>query len=426
MKCFIGLGSNLGNRKENLEKAANELARISNGAYLRVARVYETPALVPPNAPIDWRTLPYLNTAAEIDWAGSAEDLLRALKGIEKKLGRQESSRWAPRVLDLDLLSFGSETVREEHLQVPHPGISERSFVLDPLKDLAPSLILPGASLPLVRQARELAAHSPWILGIFNLTPDSFSDGGALPNAESLRARLREADAAGLQAIDLGAESTRPGAFLVSAEEEWQRLRPALEIIQAHYAGQRLRPWISVDTRRAETAQRALELGVDAINDVSGLADPAMLAVLRQSSCEYILMHSLSIPADPKVAIPMEVDPVATLKDWLSRKLDLLQEEGISPSRAIFDPGIGFGKTAFQSLTILRRIDEFTKLPVRLLIGHSRKSFLKSLSPLAAENREAATLALSLELARRGVDILRVHDFASHLVALRARSEVLP
>lgn len=381
----------MGDRRANLERAADSLVLISRGP-IRVSSLYENPALIPAGAPSDWHR-PFLNAAAEIEWDGTAFDLLKELKSIEKSLGRVEAARWAPRILDLDLLLFGNSVVREPELVVPHPEMLNRSFVLDPLKDLIPDFL---------KKARELKGHSPWTMAILNLTPDSFSDGGGSQNFEQMVA-------SGVQAIDIGAESTRPGAAPVSVDEEWRRLEPTLEKVRA--LPSHFKPYISLDTRHAEVAARALNYGVDCINDVGGLSDPAMLTLLRESSCDYVLMHSLTVPADPHITLPSNCDPVNELKNWLSEKLELVRSRGIDLNRIIFDPGIGFGKTAAQSLAILERMNEFTDFPVRLLVGHSRKSFMKA---LGVEDRDSATLEISRQLARRGVNILRVHDFQLH------------
>ncbi len=410
--CFIGLGSNLGNRKEHLEKALQKLAKLS-ASTLRVSPAYENAAMVPPGAPSEW-ALPYLNAVAQIQWTGPAADLLARLKQIEREMGRAGAPRWSPRIIDLDLLLFGLEVLHENQLRVPHPGVGERSFVLDPLKDLAPMLKLPGDSAPVVLQARKLPGHSPWIMGIVNLTPDSFSDGGELLEPAAFEAKIQAMAEAGVHALDLGAESTRPGAAEVSIEEEWGRLSRAFSFLRDCFNGVYLKPVLSVDTRRAEIAERAIERGANLINDVSGLSDPRMIQVIKESACDYVLMHSLSVPADPTLTFAEGVDPIRELKQWLARKLEFLERESIDLNRIIFDPGIGFGKTAEQSLEILNRFSEFSDLPVRFLVGHSRKSFLKAMGIDGRERRDSATLEWSRKLARAGVDILRVHEFEGH------------
>lgn len=425
MKCFVGLGTNLGERRKNLEQAAAALAACSKGRFLRASSVYETPALVPPGAPSDWHQ-PYLNAAVEIDWAGSAEELLKKLKQIEKELGRVDAPRWAPRILDLDLLLFGDAQIHESGLQVPHPEILQRAFVLDPLKDLEPLLRIPGGKESVLALARKLKSRRPQIMAIVNLTPDSFSDGGETQTLEAMESKLHLLERSGTHAIDIGAESTRPGAKPISVEVEQLRLEPVLNLLQNHRKGF-FRPYLSVDTRRAETAALALSYGADCINDVSALSDPAMSDLLAGSTCDYVLMHSLSVPADPKITLPADSDPVEALKIWLKEKLAFLESKGISRNRIIFDPGIGFGKTAAQSLSLLKRIHEFSESPIRLLVGHSRKSFLKSLGIAEKSSADAATLALSIHIGcGKGVDILRVHNFESHAAAFRAEMEMQP
>lgn len=423
MKCFIGFGSSLGNRRENLERAAYSVAALSSERVIRVSPIYETPALVPDKAPAYWRH-PYLNAVAEIEWVGSAIDLLGKLKILEKEMGRSEAPRWAPRTIDLDLLLFGNEVIHEEELRVPHLEISRRSFVLDPLKDLNPLLRIPDLQVPALVQARKLKAHSPWIMAILNLTPDSFSDGGEMQTIQLAETRIELIEKSGAHAIEIGAESTRPNAQNVTQQEERRRLEPVLDLLRGRRRGVHFKPRLSVDTRRPEIAALALSYGADCINDVSGLKDPAMLDLLTSNSCDYVLMHSLAIPADPNVTLPPDCDPVSELKNWLNRKLEILDSRGIDLGRVIFDPGIGFGKTAMQSISILKRMSEFVEIPVRLLVGHSRKSFLKSLGLCDRPSRDAATLALSLELARVGIDILRVHDFESHIAAFGVEMEM--
>lgn len=425
MKCYIGLGSNLADRKRNLERAASALSRLTTNHLIRASAVYESPALVPQGAPKEW-SMPFLNAVIEMQWEGLPADLLKKLKELEKELGRAEAPRWSPRIIDLDLLLFGQKELHESNLRVPHPEIARRSFVLDPLKDLNPLLRIPGSQEPVLLQARQHSHHVPWIMAILNLTPDSFSDGGEAEDISSIEVKLNHIENSGAQAIDIGAESTRPGARPITQEEEVERLLPALELLAQRRGGSFFRPWLSVDTRHAATADFVLRYGVDCINDVSGLSDPAMLDLLFDSSCDYVLMHSLTVPADPSKTLSQDCDPIVELRHWLQMKLELLDSKGIDLRRVIFDPGIGFGKTAAQSLAIIERIEEFSDLPLRILIGHSRKSFLKNMGAYDRADRDVATLALSMNLARKGVDILRVHDFESHTRAIFADLQVRP
>jgi len=261
----------------------------------------------------------------------------------------------------------------------------------------------------------------PRLMGIANITPDSFSDGGKALSTDAAIAHIAALVEAGAAIIDIGAESTRPDAVPLSAAEEWQRLETLLPQVLARWKGKVI---LSLDTRHAETAARALASGVDWINDVSGASDMALLeAVAAYPAAHYVLMHSLSVPARRNSHLPEDCDPVAVLQDFAMERLGILARHGIAAERVVYDPGIGFGKTAAQSWDIIRRIGELKQaLPMPILVGHSRKSFLKDVTaPEApAAERDAATLAVSLHLAAAGVEYLRVHAVAAHRQALDA------
>lgn len=252
------------------------------------------------------------------------------------------------------------------------------------------------------------------LIGILNITPDSFSDGGHYMSASHALLQTQKLIDDGASVIDIGAESTRPGATPLTAQEEWQRLEIVLpEIIQLL---QGTEVQLSVDTYHPETADRALALGVDIINDVSGCVG-TMPHVLAAYDAPIILMHNMGIPAD-KNCLAEVCDPVKEVYVWAEQKLEQLEKENIARKRIILDPGIGFGKNADQSLALLRGIDAFKALGVPLCIGHSRKSFLAGFSAYPAADRDTETLAVSLYLAQHGVDYLRVHDVEKHHRAL--------
>jgi 2-amino-4-hydroxy-6-hydroxymethyldihydropteridine diphosphokinase/dihydropteroate synthase len=416
VKCFIGLGSSLGDRLSTLERAGAALKNLSGAKHLRVSNVYETPALLPPDAPPDW-DIPYLNAAAEMDWQGSLRDLLAALKKTEHDLGRAPAGRWAPRAIDLDILLAEDATCAEDGLKVPHPGLTSRAFALGPLRDLAPEIKIPGVGKTALEALRALPGGAPVWMGILNLTPDSFSDGGALQTPEAVDETARTYERAGAWMLDLGAESTRPGAAVLTAQEEWLRLAPALEVLNARFSNRLFRPRLSIDTHRAATAEKALKEGADCINDVSGGADARMAPLIREAGCDYVLMHSLSVPADKNKTLPENRDAALEVRDWARKKIDT---SGLDPARIILDPGLGFGKTARQSLDLLRNFEIFRDLGVRLLCGHSRKSFITRWTSAPPPERDTESVAVSLRMAERGADILRVHAPEKHIRAWRA------
>lgn len=458
-EVVVGIGTNLGPRLDHLRRGVRSLRALAPRlSAVRVSPIYESDALVPEGAPEEWRR-PYLNLAGYGRWEESPEEFLRVLKELESRLGRRPRERWAPREVDLDLLVFGDRSITTAGLTVPHPGLPDRPFALLPLADLAPDWRFPPDSGPLAGlTAREAARrwtgtpdHMPLrtrrsflslteVVGILNITPDSFSDGGAYSDTETAVRHARVLVADGATVLDLGAESTRPGASPITAVEEWARLGPVLEQLspfssfspsspgEAEGVGDR--PLLSVDTRHAQTAGRAIAAGVPWINDVTGLCDPAMVDLLAKADVDVVVMHSLGIPPDRRRTIPESDDPVAAVLAWGRDRLTALEARGIGRERVILDPGIGFGKTSDQNAELLRRADELSSLGVRVLIGHSRKSFLAGWYapgyPGATEptERDHETSLLSAHLARLGVDYVRVHDVAATVRALRAMAFV--
>jgi dihydropteroate synthase len=305
----------------------------------------------------------------------------------------------------------------------------KRAFVLAPLAAIAPQRIVPGAGgLTTLAAYRRLQTAIPLWMGIVNVTPDSFSDGGRHVAWDAVAESIESMTAAGAAAIDFGAESTRPGATALTADQEWSRLAPILERAIERMSSQRLRPAISVDTYHAEVARRAIELGADVINDVGGLTDPAMIELAAGGSADWIAMHRLTLPANPAKTLDTGQSAIQQVQTWLDAQLDSWTRSGIDTARVTFDPGVGFGKTPLQSLELLRGIDRFVRDDLRVLVGHSRKSFLR---PLGNGNDDAAardllTIGASLELGRRGADILRVHNVPDHATAWRGFAHAQP
>ena len=248
------------------------------------------------------------------------------------------------------------------------------------------------------------------VVGVLNVTPDSFSDGGRYPTLDDALAHARQMRDAGADLIDVGGESTRPGALRVDAAEETRRVLPVIEALSAE--GFRL----SVDTYRAEVAATALKAGASIVNDVSGgLGDAEMVHVVRDAGCPWILMHWRG-HSDSMQQLARYDDVVADVRRELLARVDAAVEGGVPESRLIIDPGLGFAKTAEHNWSLLRALGDLVALGLPVLVGSSRKSFLGSLlagpdrAPRPVGEREDATTALTAYAALRGAWGVRVHE----------------
>lgn len=258
-----------------------------------------------------------------------------------------------------------------------------------------------------------IALDRPRVMGIVNVTPDSFSDGGlALQASDALR-HAEQLVRDGADILDIGGESTRPGAPSVPAEEEWRRISPVLQ------AALGLGVPVSVDTCKPDVMQRALDLGVDIVNDVRALQAPgAMAAVQAHGQCGVCLMHMQGQPDDMQQA-PAYDDVIGEVRGFLAARLSVLRGAGVSDERITLDPGIGFGKTPQHNLTLLSHQRELLALGRPLLVGWSRKSTLGQLTGRPVEQRLAASVAAALAAVQQGALIVRVHDVAATGDALK-------
>jgi dihydropteroate synthase len=257
--------------------------------------------------------------------------------------------------------------------------------------------IFPGANWQL--------GDFPKIMGIVNVTPDSFSDGGSYLDAGRAVDHAAELFANGADIVDIGGESTRPGAGMITAEEEMRRILPVVERVAMKTGGP-----ISVDTTKAEIARRALDLGAVIVNDVSGLRlDPQMTSVCANANAGVVCMHMQGTPATMQIE-PKYDDVVSEIAAYLAARLEALEQAGVPRERIVVDPGIGFGKTAEHNLVLLRNVARIRSLGRPVLIGHSRKRFLGKLLGRPLDELLAGTIGVSIALAVRGVDLLRVHD----------------
>ena len=432
--AYLALGSNLGDRHANLIAAIDRLrARVR---LIDLSAMYETEPWGVADQPR------FLNAACAIETDLPPRDLLALLKSIETELGRAPGPRYGPRLIDLDLLLHGAAVVDEPDLRVPHPGLPERAFVLAPLAEIAPEALHPALGVSI----RELAAradaqgvvkwaHRPtiagdrvfhwgrqtYVMGIVNVTPDSFSGDGVLARggsvAEGAVAQARQMLADGAHLIDVGGESTRPGAAPIDGEEERRRVLPVVEALARAGLGP-----ISIDTYRGETARAALDAGASIVNDVWGLRrDEALAPLAAGRDAPVIVMHNRSRPQDaafearlgPRYVGATYDDLLADVVRELAASIEIARRAGVAEQRIIVDPGIGFGKTVEQNLELLDRTDALKALGKPILVGPSRKSFIGYTLDAPPDQRLEGTAAAVAIAIARGADMVRVHDVAA-------------
>jgi dihydropteroate synthase len=258
-----------------------------------------------------------------------------------------------------------------------------------------------------------LSRPSPAVMGVLNITPDSFSDGGQFTAPKSALAQARRMIAEGADIIDIGAESTRPyGAKPVSAEEELIRLRPVLtEVISLGIP-------VSIDSMKSAVVAWALDAGATIANDVWGLQrDPDMANLLASRNCPVVIMHN-------RDRADAGIDIIADIAGFFTCSLDLAAKAGISRENIVLDPGIGFGKTPEQSMTVLARLGQLGTFGLPLLVGASRKRFISSVSPSEPHQRLGGSIAAHLIAARGGARIIRTHDVSETVQALNVATAI--
>ncbi len=257
------------------------------------------------------------------------------------------------------------------------------------------------------------------VMGILNVTPDSFSDGGRfLDRAAAVAHATRMVDD-GADILDVGGESTRPGSKAVSADEELDRVRPVIErLAELHPAIP-----ISIDTRKASVAAEALGAGAAIVNDVSGGTDPEMFDVVRERDAAIVLMHMRGEPATMQEA-PRYEDVVGEVHEYLRQRIEAAELAGIDPERIAIDPGIGFGKDLEHNLELMRRVDALLDLGRPVLVGPSRKRFLGTILDVPEDDRVEGTIGAVVWLVSRGAHLARVHDVREVVRAVRVADAI--
>ena len=422
-RAYLATGSNLGNRLANLR--AVQPALLPEVRVLRASAVYE-------NAPWGYQDQHvFLNQVLEIETELEPLDLLQQAKNAERQLGRVPTFPNGPRIIDIDILFYEDAVLKLPELEIPHPRMRGRWFVLRPLLDLCPEKVHPLLNLTVAQLSSETDPAQIWpykglafgqktfVMGILNLTPDSFSGDGLLAQPDPLEAALAQARDFldhGADILDIGGESTRPGSLPVGETEELTRVLPLVRALAAETSAV-----ISVDTYRAAVAAQALQAGADWVNDVWGLrADPDLAGVIARSGAPCVLMHNRSRTSNAEIQsrlggryVGMEyANLLVDVKAELLESAGLARAAGIPDSAMMLDPGIGFGKTVAQNLELIDRLDEIRSLGYPILLGVSRKSFIGyTLDQPPDQRLEGTAAAIAVGIAR-GADIVRVHDVA--------------
>eukprot|EP00904_Undaria_pinnatifida_P004367 jgi/Undpi1/13931/HiC_scaffold_9.g03582.m1 len=430
---YLGLGSNVGDRHANLLRAYKGLREL--GDVDATSFLYETPPMYMEDQPR------FLNAACRLSTELDPATLLDRIKSLEAAVGRVESTRWGPRAVDVDILTYNELVLDGESrwLQIPHPRMHERPFVLLPLVDIEPGLVHPSMKLTveeLLRQsssAEDLALgvggervlpmgrrSRTYVMGILNATPDSFSDGGQHGGTAAAVEHALSMAREGADIVDVGGE---PGATEISAEEEISRVVPVIEGIRdaSSFAKDGQGVTISVDTRRAAVAEAAVAAGAHAVNDVSGgRFDPEMFAAVARAEIPLIMMHMRGTPTTMTSLTDYGGNVVAEVLASLQECSRAAESAGIPRWMHVLDPGIGFAKTHSQSLLLLQRLDSIAaRVGSPLLVGPSRKRFVGELTGESdPSRRDWGTIGACCSAAERGAKIVRVHNVKGAAQAL--------
>jgi 2-amino-4-hydroxy-6-hydroxymethyldihydropteridine diphosphokinase/dihydropteroate synthase len=423
-RIALALGTNQSNRIATLKQAVKHLQEIIKIKSLSL--IYETPALLPENAPASWN-MPYLNMALTATTELEPVELLKRCKSIESKMGRHATARWAPRIIDIDILLYDQIKLSTEQLTIPHPEMHKRAFVLLPLAEIAADWALPagvsnqhGQTVNCVRElaqavtTNEQFTHclpsTSTLVGVLNVSPDSFSEVPAYLEPSQYLTRLQKLFAAGAEVIDIGAESTRPGAKPLSSAEEISRLKGILDLYQDWRSSSAIYPLISLDSYHPQTIEWAIHnYDIDWVNNVALSVNEHLFDLVKGSKRKLVIMHSLTIPANSNVHLPISSNCIDTVCRELAQTCEHALRQGLSPEQIIIDPGLGFGKTSLHSIELLRHTSQLKKLGFEVLVGTSRKSLINLISQEAAAERDLETSGLLSALIGQA-DYFRVHN----------------
>ncbi|EEB05789.1 dihydropteroatesynthase/2-amino-4-hydroxy-6-hydroxymethyldihydropteridinediphosphokinase/dihydroneopterinaldolase [Schizosaccharomyces japonicus yFS275] len=420
--CYVSFGSNVGDRFGMIQAALKRLR--SKMTVLDVSPMFETRPMYVTDQPV------FLNGVCKVKTNLPPIELLNICQSIENELGRVKLVDKGPRCIDLDLVMLEDGTlVDNERLHIPHLLMHERAFVLRPLLCIAPDLVHPRTGVPLVHYLKDcdetgVHAYRPYlkgseqtdacvIMGILNVTPDSFSDGGEC-TLDSIVEKAKAMVEKGARILDIGGQSTRPGAQLVPAEAEANRVIPAIQALRS--AG--ITTTISVDTYSSQVAKQAISAGADVINDVTaGQASPDMLSLAADLGVPICLMHNRGNVARMHSHETYDGNVVTSVREELAQAVQRAIDAGIPRYNIILDPGFGFSKDAKQNIELLSHLQDLIRTPgfrdLAWLSAPSRKRFVGVYSGETSNDpkrRTWGTAAAITTSVLQGANIVRVHD----------------
>jgi dihydropteroate synthase len=439
---YLSLGSNLGKTTQNILDAYDLLS--SKCTILKKSTII----LTKPYGIIDQPD--FANSVIKVETDLKPLELLEFIKSIEEDLGRTKNERWRERLIDIDIIFyddlvidilnppkiidfdhlcqvgvFNGKTFNDSKfdfnlLTIPHKDYHNRTFVLEPLLEIEPEIVDPKTGDKLIQIYRSLVncyssiVESPdtLIMGILNVTPDSFSDGGKNSTLDLILDSYRQMVLDGADIVDIGGESTRPKAVPVGLQEEIDRVIPVIQAIRTFDP----KTVLSIDTYKPEVAELALQNGVDIVNDITGLTNPKMVEVIAKYNCPIVIMHKKGDPATMQDN-PSYTNVVQEVYDFFVNEIEVCKASGIE--KIILDVGIGFGKRLQDNLDLIKNLEKFVNLGYPVLFGSSRKGMYRELFDLDVDNREEVTMATTAFVIQKKAKIVRVHNVLGNKRAAR-------
>jgi 2-amino-4-hydroxy-6-hydroxymethyldihydropteridine diphosphokinase/dihydropteroate synthase len=386
---FLSLGSNVGNRLENLRIAISKLSFFFD--CKKLSHVIESRAILPDNAPADW-DMNFLNMVIAGETSVDAFSLLALLKNIEREMGRETTySSWSPRIIDVDIIAYHDLCIYTDELSIPHREIRNRDF----LQYLLASISYQIPANIRINTEKYVALNyfvlDPRLVGIVNVTPDSFSDGGAFFDFSNAENQIRKLYNDGANIIELGAQSTHPGYVEIPPTEEISRLGEIFERVGDINC-------LGIDTYFDNVVEFALQKpNIHWINDIKSQISDNVIKLIADKNAKLIIML-------------YGMDP-----SWLETRAKYLRNLGMKKENIILDPGVGFAKTKRENIEMIKNISRIKEMGYEILLGHSRKSCFSAFSNADAPDRDIETIAISDFAKAKNVDYLRIHNVKDHM-----------